>query len=892
MTAPRSPATPAVARWLLRLLVDRRAWEVVAGDLEEEFREVAASSGVRAARRRFWRQTLGSIPSRWRGAGRHRPRRPAAQTLVTTWWQDLRYGLRQFRREPTVPLAAAVTLALGIAATTTIFGMLHALVLRPLPYADPSRVAFVLGRSVSTGDLLFNMSYADVVDLRSLDAFEDIAVYRPQSANLSGSGLPERVQAYRVSPNTFRLLGVGAEIGRTFTETDLDLEGDRLAVLSHGLWIRRYGGDRSVVGRTVRLNGEDHLVVGVMPRSFEYPVFNYKGDLWTPLVTTPEWTPAARDEAPSVVVVARLAPGVTLESARTATDGLMRRLALEHPASNDDRGAQVTPMGSLGREQSTPAFGLLAVASLLVLLVACANVANLLIGRSAARGRELAVRAALGAGRGRLVRQLLAESVVMAAAGGVLGGLLTWWALEALRRAMPEFVLRVLPGVDGLRADGTALVFAAGMSLATVLIFGLLPAWQSTGVSATEALRSGARLSPGSRRRWLRQSLVVAEVAMSVALVVTSVLLGRSAAKLLAADPGFDKAQVLGLSVSLPEAGYPSRSEREAFYARLTDRLEAHPGIEAVGLVNTLPFSTSDASLDVEVLGREDSPGRLSTVGFRLITPGYFTAMGMSVTRGRTFDTDDGRDDRQVVLVNETFARRHFAAGDPVGHSLRLPDFGADSPPFTIVGEVSDVRHLSLDLPAEPEVYLPYAAVPRATMSLAVRAVGDPSALTDTVRSLLADLDPTLAAYDVAPLGRLVENSFIPQTLAASMLWVFGTGALVLAAVGLYGVLAFTVGQRTREIGIRVALGARTGEVARLVVGQSLRLVLIGLGLGLVVAWGGGRALSSLLFGVEAADPFSYAATVAVLLTVGIAASLAPVRRALRVDPVVALRVE
>jgi predicted permease len=880
---------PALACWLLRAGVDRTAWEIVSGDLQEEFGEACARLGARAARRQFWRHTLASIGARWFGARREaRPQRTApGASRMGTLLRDLHDGVRQCRRSPAVWLTAVVTLALGIAATTTIFGLLNAFVLRPLPYDDASRVTFVLGREADSGDLLFKMPYRDIAEIVDAGIFADVAMYNGLSANLSGAGLPERVQAYLVSPNTFDLLGVDAALGRTFRDVDVASGGDRLVVLSHGLWMGRFGGDLSIVGRTIALNGEAYTVTGVMPESFEFPVVNFKGDLWTPLVVTP-----ADRTGSSMVPVARLAPGESVETSQAKTDALMARLAAARPETNANRDALVVPMGQLGAEQAMPVFVLLGIAGVLVLLVACVNVANLLLARGVARGRELAVRAALGAGRLRLLRMLLVESALMAVAGGLLAAGLTRWSLAAVRAMLPEFVVRVAPGANAVAADLDAMAFAAGVSLLTVLLFGLLPAWQAARASASDALASGVRVTVSRRRRWLRQSLVVVEVAMSVALLVVTGLIGRSAQHLVRQDPGFDKDHVLAVSVSLPQVVYPEGPDRENFFLRLTDAVRAIPGVEAVGLVHVLPFSTSDSSGPFEVVGAPPIAGPRPVAGFRVVSPGYFDAMGMSLLDGRGFDPADGRPDRRVLVVNRAFARRYLGEGRAVDRQLGLPGLGDDREPYRVVGVVSDVLHTSLRETAVPEIYAPYAHVPRATMTLAVRTSGEPVASARAVRTAIASIDPALAAFDVAPLSTLVGNSHFAQAIALRLMRVLSAGALVLAAVGLYGVLSFTVGQRSREIGVRVALGATTRDVLSLVLRQTLWLLLVGLGVGIAIAAIGAGALSALLFGVGPLDPIVYAGTGLVLAAVGLLASYAPARRALRVDPASALRVE
>ncbi len=885
---PRRPRPPGAAKLLLWLFLDRQAFEVVAGDLDEEF-AVESTNGNRRleARRRYWREALRSMVARWRPRAHERAPNNAPRRRSSGWLQDARYAVRQVRRSPAFALAAAGMLGLGIAAATTVFTLVNALALRPLPYADASRVAFLLGWNTRQHQMTFGVSYPDALELGAVDAaFSDVAAYRGWNASLSSdTGLPERVQAYRVTPNTFQTLGVDAAIGRTFAPSAGAAVDASQVVLSHGLWARRFGGDPAVVGRSIDLNGQAYTIVGVMPRAFEFPVFNFKGDLWTPLAGA---TAAGlrNPGASSVVAIGRLAPGVTLEAAQAAADAVMRRIAIERPETTAARGVRVVPMAQLGAGQTAPAFFLLSVAVVLVLLVACANVANLLLARGLVRRRELAVRAALGAGRARLVRQLLLESVLLAAGGGAMGLVLAWWAIDGLRRALPEFVMRVLPGAEAIRLDPDGFAFAAGASFVTALLFGLVPALRAVRPELTDALKSGARglAGPDPRRRWLRGGLVVGEIAVSAMLLVTTGLLGRSAGRLLAADPGFDAGRLLALSVALPEERYPSAAARRAFFDRFTARLAGLPGVEAVGLVNTLPFSTSDESARVTVEGEPAPEGEPAATGLRLVDAGYFEALGVPVLAGRAFGAQDERTDTGAAIVNRTFVRLHFSGGAGIGRRLHLGDAV-----LGVVGVVEDVRHSALSEAAEAEVYVPYRADPRAVMSVAIRTNGDPAALADMVRRVTAEIDPAQAVFDVQPMTRMVANSFLPQSLAASLMTVLGAAALLLAALGLYALLTFVVRQRTAEIGVRMALGASRGTVLRLVMRQALWLVASGTAIGLTLGAVAAQGLAGWLFGVGALDPATYLATALALAAAGLAAAYYPARRALRVDPVVAL---
>ena len=584
----------------------------------------------------------------------------------------------------------------------------------------------------------------------------------------------------------------------------------------------------------------------------------------------------------------------------------MARIEAAHPDTNRSRGVRVVPMGQLGAEQGAPAFILMSVAVVIVLLIACANVANLLLARSLARAREIAVRAALGAGRWRLVRQLLVESTLLALGGGALGVFLAAWGLEAMRRAMPEFVLKVLPGVDAIRVDGSALAFTLGVSLATVFVFGLLPAWQAVTPRLADALRTGGRAAGSVRRRWLRSSLVVGEVTVSVALLVTTGLVGRSVTNLLDHDPGFDKDRLLALSVSLPASRYPTTEAREAFRDDFTERVGTLPGVEAVGLVNTLPFSTSNETTRFRFEGDPPGEASLARVDVRLIGGDYFAALGVPLLQGRVLTDRDDRAGQRVAVVNRAFARRHAGAGDPLGRRIEVADDEANLVPFTIVGVVGDVGvHQTRGVALLAAGQAPdERAVPRVVFVEAgflldhLRAVETDAGLTgnDQVAAQPGGdghaADPDQAVYDVAPMTEMVANSLVAQTLASSLMRVFGFVALVLSSLGLYGVLAYLIGQRTQEIGVRVALGATRADVLALVLRQSFRLVAVGLALGLGLAAGAAQALAALLYGVGPLDPLTYVATAAAMLLVGLAATVVPARHALAVNPVAALRAE
>ena len=893
---------PLVARWLLRLLVWGPAGEVIAGDLEEEFhRETLPRLGRTRARLWFWRQTLcstlASLPFDLTSPTATRQGDGIMRTLL----QDLRYGLRTFAKNPGFTVAAVLTLGLGIGANTAIFSVINTFLLKPLPFADASRVAFVLGWDTARDRMRFNLPFADFVDLEAQAAasvpragggpVEDIAAYRNWSANLSGGDVPRRIQAYQASTHTFDLLGVEPFLGRTFAAEDAATDG-RVVVLSHGLWQRHFGGDRDAVGRSLTLDGNSYTVIGVMPRVFEFPLFNFKGDLWVPLTDDPAQAAADdRRRFSSIVAVARLRPEATVDAAQAELSAVMARLATEHPETNTGLGVRLIRMQEMVTRYSRPALLAVFGAVSLVLLMACANVANLLLARAMRRSKEVAVRTALGAGMARLVRQLLTESLLLAMLGGALGVGLAYWILRLLHRAMPDVLLRVMPHVEAMGLDRTTLGFALALSLVTGVLFGLVPAFQTARTDVRSHLHEGAQGTSAHRQR-LRQGLVIGEVALSLLLLVASGLLMRSFQNLLAVDPGFEAEGVLTASVSLPEYRYAGPPERLAFFERAVERVAALPGVESAGLVNVLPFSTAGSGTSFTIAGRPaPEPGSAPRAGLRVASPGYLDALHIPVLQGRGLEHRDRADAPPVALINRQLADQNFPGESAVGRHLRL---GSDpeSTLVEIVGVVGNVKHWTLSEENQPEIYVSLAQQTPARMSLAVRASAPPERLTALVRHEILEVDPLQPVYDVKTLVSRVTQSRLPQTGALFMTTIFAALALVLAALGLYGVIAYAVSQGTREIGIRMALGARAFEIMGRVLREALVLVVIGSALGLAGAWGLTRFLSSLLYGISPAEPAVFLTAVPLLMLVALLASAVPALRAARVDPIVTLKAD
>lgn len=798
--------------------------------------------------------------------------------------QLLRQATRRLLRSPGFSLVTVVTLALGLGAITAIFSVLHALLVVPLPYEAPERVAFVLGWDLHEDEMRFNVGSADYVVWRDgIESFSATAAYRYWSVNLSGAGPAERLHGYRVEPGTFDLLGVEPAIGRV-PNAEEARQGERLVVLSHGLWQRRWGGDRAVVGGTVLLDREPWTVVGVMPEGFEYPQFNFTGDLWGPLHLDAAEL-ADRSRSTSLVTVARLAPGVPVERAQTELDAAYARLVADHPDGDEHRGARVIPMQELLAQPVRPALTALMVAVGLLLLIGCANVAHLLLAQALQRRREMAVRFALGAGRGKLVRQLLAESLLLALAAGGGGLLLAAWMLEALRRSIPDFVVQAMPAVGSVGLHPTVLAVALGVTLLTGLLFGLFPALRMTRSGPAATLQRESHTATGRNRTGA--VLVAAEVALSILLLVGAGLLLRSFWNLTGVEPGFRAEGVAVMSTSLPEQQYPEASARRSFFEEVERRLLALPGVEAAGWVSHLPLSTSNSSLRFEVEGRPAEPERTLRADFRIASPGYFDALGISRLEGRGFTTGDGPDAPPAAIVNRVFADRYLD-GEALGRRLLLD--GGETP-FTVVGVVGDVRHWDLASPPRPEIYVPLAQVPRSTFSMAVRTAGSPEDLFPAIRTQVAALDPDQPVR-LSTLEASVARALYLPSLSATLMGSFALTALLLSSVGLAGILAVTVGRRRREIGLRMALGARSAQVVRLVLRQGMLAVLIGGAAGMAGALAVSRLLSSQLFGVDPYDPWTFAGVGLLLAVVALASAWVPARRAARVDPMVALQEE
>jgi putative ABC transport system permease protein len=807
---------------------------------------------------------------------------------MRTLWQDLRYGARMLVKKPGFTLVAVITLALGIGANAAIFSVINSVLLRPLPYPQPEQLVWVWGTNPSSDIKQETASLPDFVDWKAQgQSFAAMGGFTSFSPILTGNGEPERLTGALVTDGFFATLGVPPLVGRTFTPDEDKPDNRRYAVISHGLWQRRFGASESIVGQKVTLNGNPHVVVGVMPPHFKHPLpaMRLPVEVWLPLGVDP--AQAAR-RGDFLGVVGRLKPGVSVPQAHAELNTIMGRLEAQYPDTNRGWGVIVLPLLDRFVGELRPTLYLLVAAVGFLLLIACANVANLLLARASARQREVAVRAALGAGRWRIVRQLLTESVLLSVVGGAVGLLLAKWGMDALVGVSPAD----LPRVGEVALDWRVLGLTFAVSLATGVAFGLLPALQAANPHLSEVLKEGGRGSADSARgKRVRGALVVAEVALALVLLVGAGLMLRSFARLQNVNPGYNAENVLTVGLSLPASKYKEGPQVVAFYQQLLERVSTLPGAQAVGFVDALPLAGGNY-LSFAIEGRATQPtDRTPDAEHRVVSPGYFRAMGIPLVRGRLLTEQDNAQAPVATVISETAARRYFPNEDPIGKRV---NFGnpQTAPWRTIVGIVGDVRNEGLNAEPNPQMYVSFAQVTQRNLTLVVRSAGEATALIAGVRGKVAELDRDQPLYNVRTLEQMLAASLARERFGLLLIVTFAGLALALAAVGVYGVLAYSVTERTHEIGVRLALGAERRDVMRLVVGQGMKLVLAGVGVGLVAAFALTRLMAGLLYGVTATDPLAFVGVSALLTAVALVACWIPARRATKVDPMVALRYE
>jgi len=801
---------------------------------------------------------------------------------METLLRDIRYGVRSLLKRPAFTAVALIALALGIGANTAIFSLVNGVLLRPLPFAEPDRLVWMWG-NIRNGGNRASVSPLDFLDYRKQNTtFEHFAASLsvPVPVNLTGTGEPERLTGAAVTGDYFQTLGIQPALGRTFLLENETTGRDQVAVISYGLWQKRFAADPSIVNRTVTLDGKTFEVIGVMPRDFNFPRAT---DIWVPMSFDVEPGMKQR-KAHFLRPIGRLKAGVTMAQAQADTDAIARRLEEQYPDTDKGWNLRLVSLRDQLVGNTKPTLFILFGAVGFVLLIACANVANLLLVRAATRQREIALRTALGAGRVRILRQMITESVVLSLVGGGLGVVLAIWGVDLLVLLSGDN----LPPTAQVKIDGTVLGFTILISLVTGVLFGLAPALRTMKMNLSEALKEGGRGgSEAPQRNRTRSVLVVAESAIAVILLVGAGLLIRSLLQLQNTNPGFDAKNVLTMRVDLPRQKYATPEKSSEFFAQLQDRIASIPGVETIGMISELPMTGQPNDMPYYVEGRPPvGPNDGFDDDFRRINKDYFKAMKIPFLRGRNFTDQEVRDGAKVLIVSDLLVQQVFPNENPLGKRLVMAMGGQ---PFEIVGVVGDVRHRALEVDPAPMMYMPHYD---SGTNLVIRTNGNPTSFVGAVRNEIRQMDPDQPVAAVRPMEQWLETSVAAPRYRTTLIALFAVLALVLAATGIYGVMAYSVTQRTHEIGIRMALGARQTDVLKLVVRQGMLLVVIGVALGLLGAFALTRVMNSLLYGVTAKDPLTFVVVAAVLAIVALVACFIPARRATKVDPLVALRYE
>ncbi len=804
--------------------------------------------------------------------------------LIEDLMQDLRYGLRTMRKSPGFTVVAVLTLALGIGANTAIFSVVSAVLLRPLPYSEPDKLVMLWERHIREGSNNNAVAPADFRDLRARNqVFTNIAAMFVISLNLSGGNEPERVTTGLVSASFFEVLGIKPMLGRGFLAEEEQAGRNRVVIMNHDLWQRRFGADSNIVGRRISLNGVSFEVVGVLPPSFRFP--NEELALWLPLDANAQEMQTRLNHILSVY--ARLKPGVTLSQARAEMERIGAQLRQEYPQENDNHTAFVVPLREeLAGDLRRPLLILFAAVGL-VLLIACANVTNLQLIRAVARQKELAVRVALGAGRWRIARQLLTESALLAALGGMMGMWLAWWSVGPFTSLLPKGILHV----TGVQLDLRVFGFTLTISLLTSVLSGLAALLQASSVKLNDTLKEGGR-GAGNTHQRTRSAVVVVEVALAIVLLIGAGLLIRSFWKLQGVSPGFAPQNALTAQIVLPSARYREPDQRARFFQQLSEQVRALPGVQAVGAISILPLGGGWSRTSIAIEGRAEMtnllPQARPRIHPRTVTPDYFQALGIPLLNGRFLTSKDDSNAPLVALINQTAAQRYWPGQDPLGHRVQI---GGGAPWREVIGIVGDVKDQGLDQEINPEVYFAWAQDPQRDGTLVVRGQNVAS-LAPALRNQVQQLDKDLPLSNLRLLEDVIEGSIAAPRSYALLLALFAGMALTLAGVGIYGVMAYGVTQRTHELGVRMALGAQTRDVLWLALKQGLRLTLLGVALGLAAAWGLTRWLKKMLFEVSATDPLTVVFVTVFLVGVALLACWIPARRAAKVDPLIALKHE
>ena len=807
---------------------------------------------------------------------------------MQTLFQDLRYGLRMLLKQPGFTLVAVIALALGIGANTAIFSVVNSVLVRPLPFANPDRLAVIWQSVPQENSFREAVAAANFLDWKDQNTvFEHIAAFREDNFNITGTDRPEQIPGSRVNPSLFQVLGVQPLLGRAFQDDDQD---SRSVVISKALWERLFSAAPNIIGQKLIVNGEPLAITAVMPAGFDFPEGN---DLWVRSRYRVPENPLNLKEDPSADrghqyfrAIALLKPNVTLEQAQAEMDTISSRLEQQYPNDNMGRGGSLVSLREEEVGQVRPILLILFGAVGFVLLIVCANVANLLMVRAATRQKEIAIRVALGASRQRIAQQLITESVMLALAGGGAGLLVAMWGISPLVALIPADI----HGLQNIGVDARVLGFTMVVSLLTGLVFGLLPAMQASKTDINESLKeSGRGSTEGRRGASIRSALIVAEIALSLVLLIGAGLMIKSFIRLQQVDLGFATESVLTMRLTLPQAKYPEKRDQARFFQQALQQIQAAPGVELAAAISRLPLTPGNSSRSFNIEGRSGNNAETSSsADYRVISPDYFRAMGIPVLKGRAFTERDNAEATGTVIINESAARRDWPDEDPIGKRLQIE--GDEW--FEIVGVVGDVKHLGQASKARAEVYVSYLKRPWPFMTIVARSPQNAAALGETLREAVLAVDRDQPIYNVSTVEQLVSRSVARRRSNMLLLGIFAIVAMVIAAVGLYGVMSYSITQRKHEIGIRIALGASRRDILKMVLGYGLTLALIGVAIGAVAALMLTRLIESLLFGVSATDPATFALISAILIGVALGACFVPARRATKVDPMIALRYE
>jgi putative ABC transport system permease protein len=865
------------ANWLLSVtLRDGAEYDMVVGDLREEL----------PSRGRLW-YSAQAISIAAHAIGRRRAeasQRRRGDFFMRTLFTDIRYGWRALAKRPLLTLTVAATLALALGANAAVFNVIDRIVLRPYPLPDPDTAVVIAETAPNLEFKEGSVAPGNFLDWRrETRTLDRLAAYEWWDANLADRNQPERLAGYHVTSGLFEALGVRAALGRTLIRDDETFGRHHVVVISDELWKRRFDADPRIVGRSVLLDGLPHEIVGVMPSRFSFP---NGAEIWGALAYDPKTAPSRTDR--SLTAIGHLKPGSTIEDTRAELSLMAARLARDYPDANRDHGVHVYTMteGMLG-EGNGPILGLWQVSAVLVLLIACANIANLLLARAAERRRETAVRLALGASRWRIARELLTESVLLAllAVPGAIG--FAWVGLHLMRVNMPANILRFVPGFESLGPDLRLLAFTVGLAIVTAGVFGLLPAIQTARAPVADTLKEGGRTATG--RQFLRRAIVVAQMSIALPLLVAAGLGVAGAYRFLNGPQGYDPDGLLTMKLVLPERTYPDKAAQRQFVLKAMDKLNAIPGVDRAVAINDMPASESNSSRGIEIDGHPpNDPKNLPRVDFRVETPGYFSALRIPLLEGRDFTDLDREDTAPVVIVSASMARKYWPNEDPVGRRMRVKD----GPWLTVVGVAGDVIHDWFNRRNSPTIYRPIRQEPSDFLCVVIRAQGDPTALAQDARQAFVSIDPQQPVYEMMTMRRALHERTIGLQYLATLMATFAGMALVLAVVGLYAVIAYLVAQRRHEIGVRIALGASGVDIVRMTMAQALRLALVGTAIGLAIALALSRVIESALMGIGTGRVQALAGFPAALIACALVAGYLPARRAAAIDPMIALRTE